>query len=301
MTARHVREHVRAVALVTTAVAVLASSGCGRSGASSDEALGSAAPSAVSSPRDLLPQDIKDAGVIRFATAEGYRPMEMYQKGSQGKKLIGVDPELAEMLAKELGLKFKIVNTQFPGLIPGLQSNQWDAAISSMSDTAERRKAVNFVDYFMAGGSIMVNKGNPEGIKDMSDLCGKKVVGASGSSNLAILQQYNKKCNTPMQISVSEDATTGLLQLDTNRSVATVLDYPVAANMVQRTGKYEVLPKQYNAGPWGIAVAKDNTGLAKALQAALTRVMDDGQYEKLLAKYGVGKSAVDKATINEKS
>jgi polar amino acid transport system substrate-binding protein len=288
----------RGIVAVVAISSVVIISGCGRStsGTSSDTSAPGPADSGKAA-KDLLPEDIKASGVLKVATAEGYPPMEMYAEGST--ELIGVDPELGELIADQLGLKFEITNASFPGLIPGLQSNQWDLAMSSMSDTEERRKAVNFVDYFTAGGSIMVKKGNPEGIGSIADLCGKKVVGAKGSSNLAILNDYNdSKCSTKMTISESEDAPTGLLQLDTDRAIATVVDYPVAVLMAKESGKYEVLEEQYGAGPWGIAIDKKDEALTKAVQAAMSELIANGKYKQLLDKYGVSGSAVEEATIN---
>ena len=288
----------RSVVAVLALASVVLAGGCGRStGGSSSDPTPAATGGSDQSPKDLLPADIKEGGVLKVATAEGYPPMEMYADGSTD--LVGVDPELGQLIADELGLEFEITNASFPGLIPGLQSNQWDLAMSSMSDTAERRQAVNFVDYFTAGGSIMVAKGNPEGIKDIADLCGRKVVGAKGSSNLAILSDYDENsCSTRMDISQSEDAPTGLLQLDTDRAVATMVDYPVAVLLAKQSGKYEVLPKQYGAGPWGIAIDKNDAALTQAVKAALAELIANGKYAQLLDKYGVSGSAVESATVN---
>lgn len=291
----------RGLVAAVTLPALTLTVGCGRSTDSSTTPTpsGTSSPSAAGkAAKDLVPEAIRTAGVLKVATAEGYPPMEMYAEGSTD--LIGVDPELGELIAEQLGLKFEITNAAFPGLIPGLQSNQWDVAMSSMSDTEERRKAVNFVDYFVAGGSIMVKKGNPEGVTDLGDLCGKNVVGAKGSSNLAILTNYNdSKCTTKMVISESEDAPTGLLQIDADRAIATVVDYPVAVLLAKQSGKYEVLEEQYEAGPWGIAIDKNDQELTRAVQAALNELIANGKYKTLLDKYGVGGSAVETATIND--
>jgi polar amino acid transport system substrate-binding protein len=279
--------------------ALLLSAGCGRSNGatSSDSSASTPSGQSAGSAADLLPASIKSAGVLKVATAEGYPPMEMYADGTT--TLTGVDPELGQLIAQQLGLKFEITNASFPGLIPGLKSGQWNLAMSSMSDTAERRKAVNFVDYFTAGGAIMVAKGNPAGIKSLADLCGKNVVGAKGSSNLAILTKFNDtKCSAKMVISQSEDAPTGLLQLDTGRAVATMVDYPVAMLLAQKAGKYEVLQEQYDSGPWGIAIDNGDSALTKAVQAALSELIANGKYGALLAKYQVTGSAVKTATIN---
>jgi polar amino acid transport system substrate-binding protein len=274
--------------------------GCGRSGSDSASPAGSAsaAPEGATAA-EMVPAELKESGVLRVATAEGYPPMEMYKEGTQ--ELIGVDPDLAAAIADRLGLELEVTNASFPGLIPGLAADRWDLAMSSMSDTEERRKTVDFVDYFHAGGAIMVAKGNPEGISSLEDLCGKNVVLAKGSSNLAIGEEQNEKCSEKMTISQSEDAPTGLLELASGRSVATIVDYPVAVMFAQESGQYEVLEEQYAAGPWGIAVDKKDTALRDAVRQALQELIDSGEYGDILEEWGVSGSAVDEAAINGQS
>lgn len=288
------RRMIRAVAALAILVVVV--TGCGRSDSGgttdvSDKALSGAKAS------ELVPDDILESGVLRVATAEGYPPMEMYKEGTQ--KLIGVDPDLAAAIADRLGLKLELTNASFPGLIPGLAADRWDLAMSSMSDLPERRQAVDFVDYFYAGGSIVVAKGNPEGITDLESLCGKNVVLAKGSSNLEIGEAQNDKCDDKMKINISEDAPTGLLEIESGRSVATIVDYPVAKDYVAGNDAYEVLDKQYAAGPWGVAVSKQDNELRDAVKVALEELIDNGEYRKLLQKWKVEGSAIDEVTIND--
>ncbi|MEV0972823.1 ABC transporter substrate-binding protein [Microtetraspora glauca] len=278
-------------ALVVSALA----GGCGRS-SSGDTAGEGAAATADKSAKDLVPEAVRKTGELRVATSEGYPPMEMYKKGTQ--ELTGVDPDLGAAIAEKLGLKFTITNAAFDGLIPGLQGGRWDIVMSSMSDTEARRGAVDFVDYFNAGGAIMVKKGNPEGIKTLDDLCGKTVVLAKGSSNLAIGEKQNEKCTTKMKIMQSEDAPTGLLSLDSGRAVATIVDSPVAHMYAKDTGKYDVLSEQYDAGPWGIAIDKRNTGLRDAVAKAMAELQADGGYKSVLDEYGVGANAVSEVLVN---
>ncbi|MER7334632.1 MULTISPECIES: ABC transporter substrate-binding protein [unclassified Micromonospora] len=289
----------RALRIVVGLAALsLAVTGCGRStSGQTPQAGGSASVAADAKAADLVPAALKEKGVLRVATAEGYPPMEMYKEGTQ--ELIGVDPDLAAAIAGRLGLKLEMTNASFPGLIPGLQADRWDLAMSSMSDTAERRQAVDFVDYFQAGGAIMVAKGNPAGVKDLADLCGRAVVLAKGSSNLAIGEKQNASCAKKMTISQSEDAPTGLLQIDAGRAVATIVDYPVAKMLAQQSGKYEVLEAQYEAGPWGIAIDKKDSQLRDAVQRALQELIDSGEYAKILEKWGVQGSGVKTATVND--
>lgn len=125
-------------------------------------------------------------------------------------------------------------------------------------------------------------------------------MGGKGSSNLAILKKYSEaSCTEKMAISESEDAPTGLLQLDTKRAVATMVDYPVAVLLAKQTGKYEVLPEQYESGPWGIALDKKDRQLTDAAAAAVTELIGNGKYGALLKKYDVAGSAVESAVVND--
>ncbi|MFD7552843.1 ABC transporter substrate-binding protein [Streptomyces sp. NPDC059816] len=278
------------------AVTALAVTSCGRSDQGGDTAV-KGSGSEGKTAKELLPASFEKSGVLRVATAVGYPPMEMYKPGTT--ELTGVDPDLAKAVADELGLELKLTNAAFDGLIPGLKSGRFDLVMSSMTDSPQRRQAVDFVDYFRTGGVIMTKKGNPEGIKTLDDLCGKTVVLAKGSSNLEIGEKQNAECEKKMRISQSEDAPTGLLQLESGRAVATIVDYPVAQMFAEKNKAYEVVPTQYGAAPWGIAVSKDQNGLRDAVHKALQDLIDNGAYKKVLDKYGVAGSAVPKATIND--
>ncbi|MER7047678.1 ABC transporter substrate-binding protein [Streptomyces jumonjinensis] len=283
--------------LAALAVALLAATACGRSDQGGGPSSGGVSAAEGSTAAELLPARYKKSGVLRVATAVGYPPMEMYKPGTT--ELTGVDPDLAQAIAKRLGLRLELTNAAFDGLIPGLTSGRFDLVMSSMTDSPQRRQAVDFVDYFRTGGVIMTKKGNPEGITSIEDLCGKSVVLAKGSSNLDIGQRQNAECGKKMRISQSEDAPTGLLQLDSGRAVATIVDYPVAQLFAKKNKAYQTLPRQYGAAPWGIAVAKDQSGLRDAVRKALQDLIDDGGYRKILDTWGVGGSAVSRATVND--
>ncbi|WP_329585626.1 ABC transporter substrate-binding protein [Streptomyces sp. NBC_01362] len=283
--------------LAALAVVALSATACGRSGQGDAPSGAESQAASGRTAAELLPTEYRQKGVLRVATAVGYPPMEMYEPGTT--RLTGVDPDLAKALAGRLKLKLELTNAAFDGLIPGLESGRFDLVMSSMTDSAQRRKAVDFVDYFRTGGVIMTKQGNPQGIKSLTDLCGKTVVLAKGSSNLHIGEEQNAKCQEKMRISQSEDAPTGLLQLDSGRAVATIVDYPVAKMFTKKSSAYEVLPEQYGTAPWGIASAKSQGGLRDAVRKALQELIDNGGYKKILDTWGVGDSAVPEATVND--
>src|SRR5262249_14326065 len=135
------------------------------------------------------PPAIAKAGKIVFCTDATYPPEEFFQ----GSKIAGSDIDFANAVASAMGVKAEIKNTGFDAIIAALLAKKCDAIISGMSDTAERRKQVDFVDYLKVGQSIMVKKGNPEHITKLSDLSGKSVSVESGTTNRDYLAAESAK------------------------------------------------------------------------------------------------------------
>jgi polar amino acid transport system substrate-binding protein len=290
-------------------------SACGdqtQSGASSNETKGSAV---VSAPlADKLPKDIRDKGVIKVGSDIAYAPVEF--KDSSG-KTVGIDPDLAEAMGKQLGVTFQFENGTFDTLITGLRSKRYDIAMSAMTDTKDRQQGidsetgkkvgegVDFVDYFNAGVSIYTKKGVDKGIKTWADLCGKKIVVQRGTVSEDLAKAESKKCVDGKKPAITIEA------FDTDQQAQTRLraggadagssDFPVAAYTVKTSGggkDFQIVGEQVEAAPYGIAVAKRNTQLRDAIKAAMDAVIANGEYKKVLEKWGVAQGAVTEAKIN---
>jgi polar amino acid transport system substrate-binding protein len=248
---------------------------------------------------DSLPQRIQDAKTIQVGSDIAYAPMEYYD--TDGTTVLGFDKELTDALSEQLGVTFTWNNATFDGLITQLKSKKIDVAISGMSDTKERQAEVDFVDYYVAGAMILTKKGNPEGLATLQDLCGKTIAVQRGTTQEGYAQDESKKCDQPIDILSFDRETEAMLQVKNGRAVAGLQDYPVATYNARTSGggnDFEVVGDQIQAGPLGIAVAKDDTELTDALQEALQAIIDDGTYADLIAKYETPLGAVESATIN---
>ncbi|MGP3999905.1 ABC transporter substrate-binding protein [Streptomyces sp. 8N706] len=259
-----------------------------------------------------LPKSIQESKVIKVGTDATYAPMEF----EEGGKIVGVDPEVANALSKQLGVTFQFTSGTFDGLITGLNSGRSDVIMSAMSDTKERQQGiddkgkkagpgVDFVDYFNSGVSLLVKKGNPKGIKSLDDLCGEKVAVQRGTIYETTFKDQAKKCDKEkkgkLTIESFDSDAEAQTRVKSGGAVADLNDFPVASYIAKTAGggdDFEVTGDQTEAGPFGIAVDKDNTQLRDALREALDRSIADGSYEKALAKWDVTDSAVDKATVN---
>jgi polar amino acid transport system substrate-binding protein len=251
---------------------------------------------------DRLPAGILARGTVRVGGGDPYPPASVF--ASDGRTLVGFEPDLAAALGRVLGVRFEFVNVDFSDLLAQLQRHRIDIAMASMTDNAEREKHADFVNYFQAGTAILVQRGNPQGITDLKDLCGKVVAVEVGTTQVELLQRTQKSCDGGKRIKVrtyGENAN-ALVQLRTGRADAVLTDYPPAVHVStdQRTSAHYQLAvtTQYEPSPYGIAVAKDQPKLRDVLRDALQQVMHSGEYADILQRWGVPSGALKAATIN---
>ncbi|MEU5683928.1 atrA protein [Streptomyces venezuelae] len=261
---------------------------------------------------DKLPKDIRDAGVIKVGSDIAYPPVEFKDKSGS---TVGIDPDLGEALGKQLGVEFEFENGTFDTLLGGLRSKRYQVAMSAMTDTKNRQEGVDeetgkkvgdgvdFIDYFTAGVSIYTKKGDDQGIKTWADLCGKKIVVQRGTVSHDLAKAESKKCKGGKKIAIEQfdNDQQAQTRLRSGGADAGSSDFPVAAYAVKTSGggkDFELVGEQVEAAPYGIAVSKKNPELRDAIQAALDAIIKNGDYEKIIKKWGVEDGAVEKAEIN---
>jgi len=250
---------------------------------------------------DRLPAAIRQSGVIRLATDPSYAPMESYAR--DGRTIVGFEPDLAAALASVLGVRSEMVAADFGAALDGARSGTYDGVLSAMTDTAEREKKADFVNYFAAGTSIVVQRGNPHGIADLKDLCGQVVAVETATVQVDLLRRAQSRCRTRrIDVHTYKTNADALLQLRTGRAVAVLNDTPPAAHLItdqQTKANYQLASNvQYEPGLYGIAVAKGNTALRNALRDALERLIRSGTYAELLQRWGLTTGAVTASTVN---
>lgn len=275
------------------AAVLLALTGCGGNDDSPTVSGPTEAPLA-----ELVPKAIRDKGTLIVGSDVAYAPVEFYD--ADGKTIIGIDPDLGKAIGKQLGLTLKFVNGTFDDLITSLtKSKRIDLIMSAMSDTKKRQAEIDFVDYFNAGTSILVKKGNPQGIQSLDDLCGKTIAIQRGTTQDDLAEAQAKKCgaNKLTILKFARD-TEALLQVKQGRAVADMNDFPVAAYTTSQSSDYEVVGEQIEAGPYGIGTRKEDTALRDAIQKALQALIASGEYGEVLDKWRVTAGAVTTATVN---
>ncbi|MGW3496433.1 ABC transporter substrate-binding protein [Streptomyces sp. NPDC001020] len=301
--------HSRIAAVGAIAVAgTLLLTGCGDQTKNKDGGSGNAsAPLA-----DKLPAEIRQAGVIKVGSDIAYAPVEFKDKSG---KTTGIDPDLADAMGKQLGVQFQFDNGTFDALLTGIRSKRYDIAMSAMTDNKSRQQGidpqtgkkvgegVDFVDYLSAGVSIYTRKGDTGGITGWSDLCGKKVAVERGTVSEDLAKTEAKKCPSGKKLTIEpfDDDQQAQTRLRSGGADAVSSDFPVAAYAVKTSGggkDFQIVGQQVEAAPYGVAVAKGNTKLRDALQAAMNAIIKNGEYQKILQKWGAADGALKESVIN---
>jgi polar amino acid transport system substrate-binding protein len=241
----------------------------------------------------LLPKDLESTGRIVFASDASYAPFEYFD--TDNRTMIGLDVDLTDALAEVLGVEAKHVNAGFDTILPGLQSKKYDAAVSALGITDERREIVDFVPYLSMGSGLAVPSGNPDGLslEDPTTLCGKTVSGLKGSiQTISILPELSTACDgadaKPIKIANFPTQNEANLALISGRADAIMADsMPLAYQGEQADGAFELAEgEDYDPVQIGVAVPNDSD-LGPALAAAMQVLVDDGILADLLAKWGL--------------
>ncbi|GGK87271.1 ABC transporter substrate-binding protein [Deinococcus radiotolerans] len=219
--------------------------------------------------------DIKKSGTIKIATEGAFPPFNIMK----GNVLTGFEVDLANALAKQLGLKVQWVTQPFDNLLIGLKQDRYDFVIASHGITAERLKAVDFTNpHYCTGGAIVTKPGGP---MNAAALKGKTVAVQVGTTYL----ENARKVPGIKDVKTFPKDTDAQAALMAGRVDAWVGDKFTGIDLVKaQKGKVvqgDLLFKERIA----MAVNKGNASLLKELNAALAKSMSNGTYTKLSTQY----------------
>ncbi|MFD8954124.1 ABC transporter substrate-binding protein [Streptomyces xanthophaeus] len=294
-------------------LSLLSLTACGSGGAAPDAAGARAASAPADDPvagvrtaepvAALLPADVRKAGTLRIGSSVGSPPAAYYPNG-QDKPPAGQDIDIAEAVAKVLGLRLERQDASFETILPALGSGKYDVGTGNFGVTAERLKTIDFVTYINDGQGFAVKTGSTKltgKITDLTQLCGLTVGTGAGTTFEKTLTAQKGVCaaagKKPYEVKVFSETgavTTALQQgrIDVVMSTINGLRHQAAQPAAQATflGEYHRLDV-------GFAFRKDSP-LTPAFQAAVNQLIEDGTYARILQKWGTTDSAIERSQIN---
>jgi len=215
---------------------------------------------------------VRASCTLRVGIDATYPPFGM----AEGRDYSGFDVDIARGLAREMGLAPEIINASFDGVFPALQNGTFDVVISAVTITPERQQTLLFSDpYIDAGQAIAVKKGSP--IRSVDDLSGRTV-----GVQINTTAQFAMEKRTGINIAKYNTIDLALLDLQNGRVDAVASDGPVLRYMTRMTfTALTVAGGDYTAEQFGIVLAKNADDLRRAVNAALWRLQQSGEYARI--------------------
>jgi polar amino acid transport system substrate-binding protein len=205
---------------------------------------------------------------IKVATDATWPPMEMVDAN---KKIVGYDIDFLNAVAKEAGVAVEFKNTAWDGIFAGLDSGQYDAIISSVTITDERKAKYDFTDAYTSIGQILVVPKTDKTSKTIADLKGKKIgaqIGTTGAMEVKKVAGVESKTYDEIGLAF-EDMAAG-------RISGVVCDEPVAAHFAlqkkEYKEKFKIVGKAFTKEGYGIVVKKGNKELVDLLNKGIKAV-----------------------------
>lgn len=293
----------RTTLMASVAVAaLLGTTACGPS-LEQSKSTGGEKPAVDATLSEMVPASVRDKGTITVAAAV-YAPAVMEPVG--GGEVTGWDIELTRKAAALLGLHvdFKII--PFDGVIPGLQAGRFDGATGEINVTDDRTKVVTFVTNYVSKDAFIVKAGSTkESFGAPADVCGLKIGASLGSNQAATAQSMADACKASggaaTTVETFQTQAQVNLALSQGRLDASLASASQAAYTVDQTkGQFKLATLGF--GPEiksGLALANnaDTPKLAAAFQAAMDKLIEDGELKKVLDEHNGGLGAVEKSEI----
>jgi len=219
------------------------------------------------------------ANKIRVATDATLPPFENVD--DQSKQIVGFDIDLMNAIAEKEGLEVEYVNVAWDSLLAGMAQCQYDAAISAMTITEERKKNFSFTEPYFAAGQVVTVAADNEDIKSKDDLAGKVVgvqLGTTGDIEAQKIEGATVKNYDDVGLAF-QDLLNG--QID-----AVIADNPLALGYVgENPDKLKTVGEVFTDEYYGIAVCKTNTDLLAKLNDGLAKVKAEGLIDELTDKW----------------
>ena len=213
---------------------------------------------------------------LTMATNAEFPPYEYVE----GDKIVGIDAEIAALIADKLGMELEIVDVAFDSIIPGVQSGKYDMGMAGLTVNEERLEKVNFSTSYATGIQAVIVKDGSD-IKSIDDLAGKKIgVQTSTTGDIYATGDYGEDAITRY-----DNGAVAVQALLAGKVDCVIIDNEPAKSYVAANEGLKVLDTEYTVEDYAICFAKENTELQEKVNGALEELIKDGSVKEVIEKY----------------
>ena len=210
-----------------------------------------------------------------MATNAEFPPYEYHQ----GDKIVGIDVEICQAIADEMGRELVIEDMAFDSVITSVYTGKADLGAAGLTVTEDRLKNINFSTPYATAAQVIIVAEDSE-IASPDDLIGKTIgvqLGTTGDIYAediedATLERYNK----------GFEAVQALLQ---GKIDAVIIDNEPAKVYVSQNEGLKIVDEAFTYEDYAIAIAKNNTDLLNEVNAAIAKLKESGKLDEIVNKY----------------
>ncbi|WP_320773988.1 ABC transporter substrate-binding protein [Streptomyces sp. CRN 30] len=257
----------------------------------------------VASVAALMPEEVRKAGTLRLGGSVGAPPSAYYPDGSD-KAPAGQDVDIADAVAKVLGLDIERQDASFETILPALESGKYDVGTGNFGVTTERLKTIDFVTYIDDGQGFAVKKGSDtlkKKVTDLTQLCGLTIGTNAGTTFETTLNARKDVCadagEKPYDVKVYSEQGATLTALQQGRVDVIMSTINGLRYQASQPASGTAFLGEYHRLDVGFAFKKGSP-LTEAFRAAVDELIEDGTYARILKKWGTSASAIDASRIN---
>ena len=227
-------------------------------------------------------EKIKASGKLIVGTSADYHPYEFHMLDDKEGELVGIDIDIAKVIASELGVQLEIKDLIFSRIFDALDSGRIDMAIAGLTPTETRKKIASFSDvYYQAIQCVIIRKENAERIKTVEDLRGKNVGVQKDSLQEDMARGHIKGADFDVRETIEEL----IIILDKGLVEGIILEKPVGDSYVHRNKNFTSLKcKEEFSDLLGsaIAVKKGDNDLLKEINRILAKLKKEGKIDEFV-------------------
>lgn len=214
--------------------------------------------------------------VLVMATNAEFPPYEFYE----GDKVVGIDAEVAGLIAEKLGMELKIEDVAFDSIIPGVQAGKYDMGMAGMTVTEDRLKNVDFSTSYAKGVQSVIIKENGA-VQSLDDIKGKMVgVQTTTTGDIYATSDYGED-----HVTKYDNGALAVQALVADKVDCVIIDNQPAKSYVAANKGLKILETPYAEEDYAICFSKENTELKEKADAALKELIADGSLQKVVDKY----------------
>ena len=222
-----------------------------------------------------------EEGKLIMSTNAEFPPYEMTTDDGG---YAGIDIEIAQAIAKKLGLELVIDDMDFDGALMAVQKGKSDMVMAGVTVNEKRLKVMDFSNSYATGVQVVIVK---EGSDVTMDNLGDKMIGTQRGTT-----GYIYASDTPENGGYGEDhvvaydsGITAIQALMNGQVDAVIIDNAPAQEFVNANPGLTILEGEWTTEDYAIGFAKGNTELVEAVNKALSELIADGTVQKIIDKY----------------